>query len=411
MRSMGRLGIPVYAVNGDSGAAAFTSRYCRRGYFWDLDVACPGKTAERLSVVGRMAGQRPILIPTTEDAAVFVAENAPALKETFIFPDQSPALVRSLASKKEMYHLVRRLGIPTPETSFPQTRSDVIDFLERATFPIVLKGIDGVRLLKRTGHKMAIVRSKRELVEMYDAMEDPENPNLMLQEYIPGGDDTIWMFNGYFNENSDCLVGFTGKKIRQFPVYTGATSLGVCLPNETVAKTTKEFMKTVGYRGILDIGYRYDARDGLYKVLDVNPRLGGTFRLFVGENGLDVVRALYLDLTGQPVPETVAPSGRKWIVEDSDLVSCVRYYRDGKLTFRQWVKSLRGIREGAFWAFDDPRPFLRLFAKDLRVALHRIFVKAASPAGSPQYPEGRPDVQASSLASASIVPAEADRKL
>ena len=35
-------------------------------------------------------------------------------------------------------------------------------------------------------------------------------------------------------------------------------------------------------------------------------RLGQTFRLFVGENGLDVLRALYLDLTGQPVPDDPA---------------------------------------------------------------------------------------------------------
>ena len=65
-------------------------------------------------------------------------------------------------------------------------------------------------------------------------MEDPADPNLMLQEYIPGGDDSIWMFNGYFDANSDCLAGFTGRKLRQTPPYTGVTSLGVCLPNDVV---------------------------------------------------------------------------------------------------------------------------------------------------------------------------------
>src|SRR5216683_4807846 len=114
--------------------------------------------------------------------------------------------------------------------------------------------------------------------------------------------DTGWIFNGYFNRKSECLIGFTGKKIRQCPVHTGSTSLGICLANEEVENTTKRFMKSIGYRGILDIGYRYDARDGTFKVLDVNPRIGATFRLFVDANGMDVVRALYLDLTEQPVP-------------------------------------------------------------------------------------------------------------
>src|SRR2546425_3495393 len=45
--------------------------------------------------------------------------------------------------------------------------------------------------------------------------EDLEHPNLMLQEYIPGGEDSVWMFNGYFNEHSECLFGITGKKLRQ----------------------------------------------------------------------------------------------------------------------------------------------------------------------------------------------------
>ena len=71
--------------------------------------------------------------------------------------------------------------------------------------------------------------------------------------------------------------------------------------------TTVRFMHELGYRGILDIGYRFDERDGEYKLLDVNPRIGATFRLFVGDDGMDVLRALYLDLTGQEVAATTAP--------------------------------------------------------------------------------------------------------
>src|SRR5207248_9926596 len=136
----------------------------------------------------------------------------------------------------------------------------------------------------------------------YARMEDPAAPNLMLQEYIPGADDTIWMFNGYFDEGSECRAAFTGRKLRQHPIHTGATSLGLQTANDTVARLTTGFMKAVGYRGILDVGYRYDARDGLYKLLDPNPRIGQTFRLFVDADGMDVARYAYLHLTGQPLP-------------------------------------------------------------------------------------------------------------
>jgi predicted ATP-grasp superfamily ATP-dependent carboligase len=146
---------------------------------------------------------------------------------------------------------------------------------------------------------------------------------------------------------------------------------------------TRRFMRAIGYRGVLDIGYRYDARDGQYKVLDVNPRIGATFRLFVAPSGLDVARALYLDMTGQPIPPAEHPDGRKWIVEDCDVVSCVRYAIDGKLRFGQWLKSLRGIDEGALWATDDPWPFVGMLAADVRDGVRRVFTRRAAGEAQP----------------------------
>ena len=198
------------------------------------------------------------------------------------------------------------------------------------------------------------------MLAAYDKWEDPEDPNFMLQEFIPGGEDSVWMFNGYFDENSNCRIGITGKKLRQYPAYKGATSLGICVQNDEVEQTTCRFMKAIGYQGILDIGYRYDARDGKYKVLDINPRIGSSFRLFVGTNGMDVARTLYLALTNQIVPETAIHEGRKWIVENQDLSSCLVYRRDGKLSLGEFVSSFKGVKEATWFASDDMKPFFKL---------------------------------------------------
>ena len=156
----------------------------------------------------------------------------------------------------------------------------------------------------------------------------------------------------------------TGKKIRRFPVNTGVTSLGVCLRNETVEKTTIEFMKAIGYQGILDIGYRYDRRDGQYKVLDVNPRIGCTFRLFTATNGMDVARALYLDMTGQPVAPAQAAEGANGLSRTSICSRRIRSWRDGALNLKDWVRSFRGVEEAACFALDDPLPFLMMGLAD-----------------------------------------------
>jgi predicted ATP-grasp superfamily ATP-dependent carboligase len=240
----------------------------------------------------------------------------------------------------------------------------------------MLKGIHGKSLERRSGKRMFITRTREELLALYDRYEDPSHPNLMLQEYIPGSDDSVWMFNGYFNDKSECLFGITGRKIRQAPVYTGATSLGICLKNEVVDETTKRFMKDIGYKGILDIGYRYDKRDGKYKVLDINPRIGTTFRLFVGKNGLDVARVEYFDLTGQRVPTSQIIEGRKWLVEEADLVSSIRYFHDRNLTFGQWAKSYRGLQETAWFAGDDILPFFAMLARFARQTVSQVVARA-----------------------------------
>jgi predicted ATP-grasp superfamily ATP-dependent carboligase len=229
----------------------------------------------------------------------------------------------------------------------------------------MLKGIHGNKMGSKSGKRMFIVRSPEEFLRVYDAHETPGTPNLMIQEFIPGDHESDWMFNGYANSAGQCLMGITGVKLRQYPAYTGLTSLGICLQNAEVQRWAATFMERTGYSGILDMDFRYDARDGEYKLLDANPRVGATFRLFVGENGMDVVRAQYLDLTGQAVPAVKSREGRKWMVEDCDLLSCLRYFRDGKLTASDWLKSHRGIQETAIFALDDPLPALWMGLRDV----------------------------------------------
>jgi D-aspartate ligase len=363
LRSLGRLGIPVYLVACDAGTPGFYSRYCKGSRVCNVENGNAQNSIHLLVDLAKKIGRRSILIPTDDNAVLFVADHADALSEHFLFPPMCPKLIREVSSKKGMYFLAKLHGVPTPEAAFPTSRQEVLDFLTRAKFPVMLKAIYGSLLMKVSGQKMFIVHNQAELLEKYDALEDPANPNLMIQEYIPGGDDTVWMLDGYFNSQSDCLIAFTGKKIRQYPVSQGSTSLGICLHNDTVRNTTTDFMKKIGYKGILDIGYRFDARDGLYKVLDINPRIGSTFRLFVAENGMDVARALYLDLTGQEVPPATAHEGRKWVVEDQDLVSCLRYHKNGNLSFKQWIESFQGVEEAGFYASDDLIPcFTRALA-------------------------------------------------
>ncbi|TMM03926.1 MAG: hypothetical protein E6G05_07275, partial [Actinobacteria bacterium] len=287
-------------------------------------------------------GTRAILLTQKDWTAIFVERNSTILQKQFLFPQPVRGVIRSLLNKWEMHLLAEEHGVPTPAMARPASPDDAGEFLESSGLPIVMKAAD-----QYLGDQASttMINSRQELMEELDHREAAGDPlNVVLQEYIPGDVDTVWMCNGYFAPTPDRSVIFTGRKLRQLWA-TGIASLAVCQPNETVATHTRRLMEGVGYRGCVGIGYRYDRRDGLYKVLDVNPRVSGVFRLFVGTNDVDVVRACYLDLTGQQLPVTALQPGRKWLLEDHVFFADRTGLRSDSGRIADWIKSVRGVRE------------------------------------------------------------------
>jgi len=357
MRSLGPFGIDIYGVDQNRKAMALSSKYCKKTFHLNMEIEDEEACIDFLKGVAMEVGGRPILIATSDETSELVADHREELSRHFIFPQNNGALIRGLASKKEMFYLAKKHGVPVPHTDFPESIEDVVEYAKKSVFPVMLKGIYGNLLMEKTGLKMFIARDGDALLDAYKRMATPGVPNLMLQEYIPGADDEVYIFNGYFDADSRCLASFTGHKLRQFPIHTGCASLGICAWDGVVSERTTRFMRDIGYRGILDIGYRYDRRDGLYKVLDINPRIGQAFRIFVGRDNMDVVRALYLDLTGQKVIADMPREGRRWLIEDYDLIATLHYYQEGSLGLGEWLRSLRGIEETAWFSTRDPIPF------------------------------------------------------
>jgi len=358
IRSLGRLGVPVYHLEEVPRTPVSRTRYGSR-IAWDMELD-PGRgTFERLWRLGDELGNRPVLVTTDDLGALFVDEYADELAEVFRFPRQPRGLATQLADKADLFQLCLDTGIPTPRCTIPRSRYDVEQYIDESLgFPVVIKSADP-RLLRQRPQATSVVIADTpdELLDIYDTMEDFSAPNLMMQEFIPGGPETVWMFNGYFDAQSECLFASCGRKLRQRPPDTGPTTLGKCEANDEVEHVTRRFMKELGYSGIVDMGYRFDARDGTYKLLDVNPRMGATFRLFTDREGMDVVRAMYLDLTGQAVPAADPALGRKWLVEPLDLWSARSSIAAGRLSWGAWIRSLRGVDECAWLARDDLRPF------------------------------------------------------
>jgi D-aspartate ligase len=354
-RSLGELGIPVFMLAHRGLSPTNVSRFCS-GTIPAGDngrpLGEPARIVSDLCEAGRTLGLGTVLMPGTDEWAVLVAEQAKDLATCFRFPRPPAELVAAMASKQGLMALACEHGFPSPRVTAPASLHEVLKEAERLTYPVMVKPL----VSRPDMEGKAVVQDPEELARCSRLLaESSEAPNLIFQEYIPGDED--WTFTGYFDADSRCLAGFTGRRLRLSPPHMGHTTLGICRGNATLEAAASGFISAVGFQGIVDSEFRYDRRDGTYKLLDANPRVGGNFRVFLDVGGIDVVRALYLDQTGRSVPPVEPREGRLWVKEDSDLITFVHHRRIGELNLRTWLSSLRHVNEGATFAPRDPLPF------------------------------------------------------
>ena len=369
VRSLGRWGVPTYCLASDHDQIAAHSRFCAGTIPGRFDETDPEGAVHALMEAARRIGGRPILIATFDLRSLFVDAHRAALSESFILPQPRLGAVRALFDKRSLQGLCEAHGIPAPRSRFPHSAEELERDASELRYPLVLKGIDPDLLMERTGgERMGIARDWRALQALWRRFHDPEHRNLLLQEFVPGGTEHNWIVSASFGADGNCRFAVGGKKLRQLPVSGGITSLAVIAPATEPLQGLQTLVHVTGFHGVLDADFRFDDRDGTYKLLDVNPRPGANFRAFVDRNGLDAVRALYLDLTGQPVPTAEPVFGRHWLAEDKDLWAMREMLRAGSISLPSWIGSLARINEFAYLDAGDFAPSWR-FVRQLLTGL------------------------------------------
>ena len=304
IRSLGRLGVPMYAITEDRYTPAAASRHLRQR----VRLADHGDGASRsgssrgcCASGGGSAGPT-VLIPTDEEAAVLIAEHQAELAGRFLFPGWTPAFRAGSPASRACTNSAWSTAYPAPRPPFPESYEEIEDFAAKARFPLVAKNREAfVRRTRPAVNGTTRIATREGLLAL--ARDWGEHPAVILQEYLPREDAEDWIVHAYFDADSTPLAMFTGVKVRSWPPHAGMTANAYVVDNPELADIAARFIKQIGFSGIIDLDLRFDRRDGQYKLLDFNPRMGAQFRLFENESGIDVVRAMHLDLTGRTVPE------------------------------------------------------------------------------------------------------------
>jgi predicted ATP-grasp superfamily ATP-dependent carboligase len=258
-----------------------------------------------------------------------------------------------------VHDICTEFDIPTPWTAFPETRADIENLVHQANFPLVVKNVETFHRLRTPAvPHTTVVQRPAELLAL--ASQWRETPGVMLQEYVAPADGDDWIFHAYCDEASDALVAFTGVKYRSWPPRTGVTTYGRAVQNDELRRLGSGLCKRVGFRGIADLDWRFDRRDGRYKLVDFNPRLGAQFRLFETDAGVDVVLAMHLDFTARSVPPSHQRDGRGFVLEHLDAPARLAYRR---LAGGTAPSHESGPIERGWYARDDLVPFAAMTAR------------------------------------------------
>jgi predicted ATP-grasp superfamily ATP-dependent carboligase len=325
-RTLGRAGVPVYALVGHPNAPVLRSRYVRGHILWQ-PYRGEGYAVllTRLMEFGRQMGRRSLIICTTDEMAVWVARKRAVLEEWFVLPDVGPKLPAELTDKETLADICRRTGTPIPSGISIDTATQLDAVIDDIELPLIVKST-ALRGQVQNVVDSTLVPDREALRELAARWSEPFQ--VLLQEYLPDEHCEDWFAVGYCDSDSRAELVFTGRKVRTWPAHGGALAAGYTAPDIELVALTRQFCGKVGYRGIFDMDWRLDRRTGRYYLLDFNPRVGAQFRMFEDSAGIDVVRAMHLDLSGRPIPVGSQIDGERFIIEAWDLANLVSQPRN-----------------------------------------------------------------------------------
>ena len=187
----------------------------------------------------------------------------------------------------------------------------------------------------------------------------------MLQEVVPGGDDDVYFAATYHDAASRPLAVFTGRKLRQHPRGFGNTRLAESRWSDEVALATLQLLGELRYRGVSDVEFKRDARDGRLKFMEINARHGLWAGLATAA-GVNLSEIAYRDAAGEAIVRLRQTDGVVWSDLLREVRDSAREWRAGQLAWRDWLAPLARIRSDAVLALDDPAPALSSVSGALR---------------------------------------------
>jgi len=325
IRCLGRAGIPALCVHRDLGFVG-SSRWCRRteqriGSGEDL-----GEFLRRLPIA------RAVLMPCSDDWVLATAALDPELARRFPSSQPGRDALETLTDKGRFAHALAQNGVPQPRTVLLRSAADLAPYAETNLAGYFLKPRDSIAFHRQFGVKAWSVTSRAEAeVRLREARE--VGLELVLQEYVPGPATWHYMLDGFVDREGVIRARFARRRVRMYPPLYGNTSAMFSVPMQEVAPamdSLERLLKALSYRGIFSAEFKFDERDGLFKLLEINPRAWWYVEV-PARCGVNVCSMAYRDALGLDVESVESyRTGVRCVNFSADLGNALDAIKNGK---------------------------------------------------------------------------------
>jgi predicted ATP-grasp superfamily ATP-dependent carboligase len=367
IRSLGRHGIPACFLTDDHVIAKF-SRYTRSTFHW-LSPDRPQAVEDLLHLAARHHLEGWVLVPGGDAEARLISQNHQALSSVFRVITPPWEVLRFANDKRLTYERAAELGIDHPWSYYPQDRDDLTRL--ECPFPLILKPTVRQQMNAFTQAKAWRVDDREALLARYEeAVSLVGKDSVVIQELIPGTGLAQFSYAAVWNEQGP-VASLVAQRTRQYPITFGYTSTYVrSIEEAEIEELATRFLRSIGYTGMVEVEFKFDSREGKYKILDVNARTwtwNGLGRLA----GVDFPLTMFRLAMAETVPEVRGRAGVAWMHLSRDAVAAIQEMWAGTLSPLQYLRSWGVPIEFAAFAADDPLPGVI----DLPLALQRMWAK------------------------------------
>lgn len=355
VRSLGARGIPTWVFDTDrSKSIAQFSRYTKRFV----------ESKEPVSDLLLAEGQRHkldgwVIFPVNDEYVEAIATHHRSLSSIYRLTTPPLEITKFALDKRLTYSRAAELGIATPWTSLASSLTG--PRANEISYPVILKPAINHHFFPQTNLKVIPAENeqdlRRGLAQMTRYIPSEE---ILVQERIPGSGESQFSFCAACRDG--CVyASLVAQRRRQYPVDFGNASSFVETTDQAVVESAgRRFLESIRYDGIAEVEFKFDSRDGKFKILDVNLRAWGWHTIGKAA-GIDFPYLLWRQKAGLPVVSVDTHHKVAWVREITDFVAIAKS-RDRVAEVKRLLRAVVGGKFTlATFSLVDPIPFFAEF--------------------------------------------------